>query len=573
MRLKASIFRYALGVLAFLAPLAALVTLMPALINAEPVKQRLLLELQEWTGGEVALAGPVAIESFGSLSIRARGVSFRGARQMPNLKEIEAGQIVARISWVSLFSGKLEFDKIKIQDARIILDAIDHAKAEDAIRLLLAAPRRTPFRDFVLSASRIELIGKDGVRDQLEIDNLVADLDRARRRVLLQADLAWQGERISLKGRATTKHGAPDINAFGSFRFVVSGSGRLAERLGSPFDSLIQGNTTLAASFELAGQRLELRDVELESGLGRASGGLTVTATANGPSIEGSLALSEIDFDRVWPSNTFDDATLAMLFGAHSVDLRVSAGRIKWHGLTTGGAAFTLVGKAGRLASEIADLDLMGGSLLGHAEAEFADGLLRARTRLTAENLEAAQLVALGLNGEWLTGLADFNLEAETEGRAPGELQKNMRAKIQASFPEGGRMRFDPIHLAGSLSAQGLEGWDGVDLSWRDFADLRFEMSLGGEHLRFIELTLTTEAGAVKGQGDVDLGARDLDWRLDVAPAAAGNLVQDAGTTPDLGLSITGSWERPSIRLGRRSSRADRSGKPQSGIAAADGQF
>jgi uncharacterized protein involved in outer membrane biogenesis len=93
MRLKASFVRFALAVLAFLAPLAVLFTLMPAIINAEPVKKRLLQELREWTGSEVALAGPVAIESFVSLSLKARDIAFDGAKMLPSLKRIEARQL------------------------------------------------------------------------------------------------------------------------------------------------------------------------------------------------------------------------------------------------------------------------------------------------------------------------------------------------------------------------------------------------------------------------------------------------------------------------------------------------
>jgi hypothetical protein len=573
MRLKASFFRFALAVLAFLAPLAVLFTLMPAIINAEPVKKRLLKELREWTGSEVTLAGPVAIESFGSLSLRAHDIAFDGAKMLPSLKRIEAGQLVARLSWASLFSGKLEFDKIKVYDARIVTEPLDRAGLEHAVRLVLTGSKRSSFSDFVLSAAKIEMLAAGGhASEMIELGYLSADLDRPRRRVSLKGEFGWRGEAIDFRMKARAKPGAGDIAALGSFRLGLSGNGAAARELGAPFASLIQGATHLSGEFDVTSQRLELRETEFQSGLGRATGDLAVSRTPNGPQIEGSLAVAELDLNRLWRDDA-DAKLLSTLFGAESVDLRFSADRIRWRGLTTGAAAFTLTGKAGRLVSEIAHLDLLGGSLLGHAEAEFADGLTRVRTRLTAENLEVAQLMALGQSGEWLTGLADLNLEAETEGRGPEELGKNARAKIHASLPEGGRMRFDPVKLAGSLSAQGLEGWEAVDLSWRDFADLRFEMTLGDEHLRFIELMLTTEAGAVKGRGEVDLDTRDVDWRLDVQPAASEAVARGTEAPSDLGLSITGTLERPSIRPGRRSGRADGSGEVSAETPAASGSL
>jgi hypothetical protein len=443
------------------------------------------------------------------------------------------------------------------------MERLDRAGLEQAVRLVLTGPKRSSFSDFVLSAAKIELLAGDGrASEMIDLGHLSADLDRRRRRVSLKGELGWRGEAIDFRVKASAKPGGGDIAALGSFRLGLSGNGAAARELGAPFASLILGATHLSGEFDFSGQRLELRDTEFQSGLGRATGELAVSRTPNGPRIEGSLAVAELDLDRLWRDEAVDAKLLPTLFGADSVDLRLSADRTRWRGLTTGAAAFTLTGKAGRLASEIAHLDLLGGSLLGHVEAEFADGLTRARTRLTAQNLEVAQLTALGLSGgEWLTGFADLNLEAETEGRAPEQLRKNIRAKIRASLPEGGRMRFDPVKLAGSLSAQGLEGWDAVDLSWRDFADLRFEMTLSDEHLRFIELMLTTEAGAVKGRGEVDLGTRDLDWRLDVLPPASGAAARETEVPSDLGLSITGTLERPSIRPGRRSGRADGSGK------------
>jgi uncharacterized protein involved in outer membrane biogenesis len=565
MRLKALFFRFALGVSAFLLPIMVFAALVPSLINAEPVKKRFLQELRSSTGGEVELAGPVSIESFFSLSINAENVRFKGMKGIASFQDLSAAQIVARISWIDLLAGKLEFDKIKIQGAALAVNKMDRGQIGEALATALGAPARLAFTDLVVSDCRVTIYDAGQVAEAFDIQTVSVDLRRSAREIRAKGQLSLDGDELSAKVTVRTLR-AKDrkLSAEGKFQFAAKNSGSLSGLLGLPPHNILAGPASWSGAFEFSGDRLSLRDMTLASGLADASGDLTVLTTPGGQRVEGSLAMSELDLSRIWSASTGErhdaaltETLLTRIFDAETLDLRLSADRVRLKGLTTGAAAFTLTGDRGRLSSEIAHLDLLGGSMLGQADAEFRSGRLRAKARLTSENIGAAQLIALGFAEEWVTGELEADLEAETQGVNFDELRTAMRANLRVSFPEGGRMRLDPAQLARLAASETVEGWDRADLTWRSFSDLRFTVSLGDQRLRCSDLMLTSEAGTVKGAGEIDLAQGGLNWRLDISPAESAGIGQDGGkNNTDTGLSITGSWSRPAFRTDLQSNRA-----------------
>jgi AsmA protein len=584
MRLKVPFYRFLLGAVCFLLPLVVFAALLPTLINADPVKKRFMQELKSWTGAGVRIVGPVAIESFFSLSLNAENVEFRGLRRLPNLKGVKAGRIVARIAWTDLLWGKLDFDKIKIYDATVQMTGMGDEDAADALIAMLTAPYETPFEVFLLSNSRVEIEGGGRAPRQLDVRSLVVDLDQSDQRIELRGRFGWDGEQVELQlvtyafpvspgavsrplrfdlssrllnasfdGRVTSS-GAWSAN--GQASVSTPDAEALSEWLGRRVAAGIAGAVRIAGALDVSEERVHLRSGTVSAGTAEATGEIAVLLTREAPHLEGSIAFDRLDlgafrfFSRAGASAArFDQTALARYLHDATIDLRISAKAMLWDRLTTGAAAFTLSGRTGALSAEIAQLDLLGGSMLGQVDADLRGDLPRVSARITAENIDSAQAMMILSQKDWLAGRADTNIEARAEGRTAEEFLKSGTMDARIAFPEGGQIRLDIARLAKSASVQGQDGWDKVDFSWADFSNLRFKLGLKDERLHWRNLYLQAAEGNVRGTGDIDFTERNLDWQLIVRPTAG-------GAAPDASLSIKGPWMRPVIRLGRHSGSA-----------------
>jgi hypothetical protein len=299
--------------------------------------------------------------------------------------------------------------------------------------------------------------------------------------------------------------------------------------------------------------RLSLHSAKITYDEKALSADLTLKLDKIKPHLEGSLAFMELDLKRALGKTPL--TTVQNVVNLIETDLRLSTNTLSWDTFKTGTAAFTLNSKGGHITAEIADLEFLDGAVRGHLRLILTDTLPRMQMRLTAENINAAEFLALLHQGDWLTGQANADIEANLHWGSQGIL-KGSTADIKVDFPEGGQIRLDIPRLAKS-AASVLNGWDGVDYAHAVFQELRFLLTLRNGQLRYRNLELVASDTLVNGSGAVDLFKQTLDLRFNVSP-----LGESAPSKQDTSsnLSITGGWFHPTIRT-RSIVRASKTGK------------
>jgi uncharacterized protein involved in outer membrane biogenesis len=593
MRLKVSFYGFALALIGFLAPLVVFAAFLPSLINAEPVKMRFVEELKSWTGAEVELAGPVAIESFFSLSLKAENVVFKAFGKAPTLRDVEAAQIVARISWIDLLSGNLDFDDVKIDNAVFNLGPTSKEAIADTLRSLLAGSYRTPFAAVVIANGKINIAGDEHAEaSEARISDLIVNVRDSDGGINVNGRVTWRSEKVELDIKskaimpAEERQSVPlkvdvasqhltgrfegELNAGkdgainGQIEVSTTNPSALSEWLGWGISFDLADPIRISAKVDMSGKSIHLQSGTFSAAGEEASGDLNI-ALAGSPRLEGALAFDSLDIANFWDGgskrlhDSAVEAPFARFWGRQNLDLRISATEARWRTLALGTAAFTLTGQDGEMISEIARLDFFGGSIFGHLEADFRDASPRIKGRVTAKEIDAAKLAALALQDGGLTGRVDANIEFQAEGWTASQLGESFKAQVRADFPEGGQMQLDLLQLAQSASAEGQDGWNNSALSWWAFDDLRFKLSLDKDRLRFADLILRSANDEVRGAGEIDLQERHLDWRLKIdsdqnkgGPGAQTNQER----RPEASLFIRGPWAKPSIRLSPLPSRA-----------------
>jgi AsmA protein len=579
MRLKVPFLRYALAGVAFLLPSIVFAAVLPFLVNAQPVRAKLLRELGAWTGADVKLAGAISVKDFFSLSVEARDLEIRGFRGLPSIESMKAEKIVARIAWFNLLSGRFDFDKIKISGAIFRMRASGLREAGMLAADLLSSRRETPFDAMLLDDSLIALrAGDRKPYRRLEVKNLVARTANAGRRLITSASLAWKGQPFRLTARTIFGTGRSPLRmelasglmagafdgeaalgsgeAEGAFSLVAPDLAKAADWLELGVDPGALGqNASLSGGLAVSPEEITLTSAEIALAGQTAQTALTLKRGGAMPRLEGVLAFDRLDLTGMFTGearpaggSTVPPTPVERLI---ETDLRISAKTLAWNGREAGAAALVVTSTPERLSVDIAELMFLGGEVRGHVALDSVGRARRAVARLSAEGVDAAEFLGMADQRGWLGGKADVKVEAEAAWDDPSKIDDMLTARARVNFPEGGQIHFDVPKLVRPALSPG-SGWSGVDFANAVFERLRFDVSFGQGQISFANVMLSAPGFNVNGRGEIDLTAKSLDWGLTLLPrngereSAAADA--SAETASGSRLSIKGPWAAPIIR-------------------------
>ncbi len=595
MRFKVPFLRYALAGIAFLLPSVALTAVLPFLINAQPIRAKLVREIGSWTGGEVKLAGSVSVQDFFSLSVEAQDVEIGRFKAVPSIEGMKAESIVARIAWFNLLSGNFNFDKVRVQGAVVDVRANGPSDATRLLADLASGSQGAPFDAFVMEDSTIVLHSSDGKAERpLRVTNAIVRTAKSGSRLITSAGIVWKDRRANLATRSFRSMTASRM----PFRVSISsdlldasfdGDAVLASRpdaegvlkfrspdLAAAADWLevdigpaaVAHAMSASGDFTMAQEQATLTSAEISFAGQTAQAALTLKPGNKAPRLEGVLAFEHFDAMPLLAGRqngaAKPQATAPFRIPIES-DLRVSAKTLTWNGIQAGPAALVVTSKPERLTAEIAELGFLGGEMRGHIALDMTGPLPRATARLTGESLDAAGFLSLTKQRDWLSGEADVNVEAEATFDDPGQLFDRVVAHARVNFPEGGQMRLDIPRLATSALGES-SGWNELDLTSAAFDRLRFDMTLQDGQISFGNVVLAAAGRQLSGRGEIDLAGRSLDWQFNFLPA--GEPARDGRSARGTGASAAGShvlikgpWASPTIR---------RDGSPSSMLPGGD---
>lgn len=581
MRLKVPFFGYVLAVIGFVLPSVIFAAFLPSLMNTQPVKDRLLSELNEWSGGQVKIAGKVTVESFFSLSLRVEDVTIEKLKSLPRLKGLHAREIIARIAWFDLLRGNLDFDKLKIDKATIKAQFSNPHNMAGNLLSALSEPHKSPFAVLLLTDAVIAL--RDNPRQpyrKVQVESAIARVDPDSGHIEANGNIRWSGERVEFD--VQTQLAADNASSrvplqlkidsaifAGEFDGTVAISApwwaegqistqtrdfaALAEWLDWTIPGISAPSIGIEGAITLSERRLNLESAAISMGPQSATGNLSLALARHVPHLQGSLAFDAINLDGIQAhfkdrgKDTHPARTVAELLSRQvDLDLLISAGRLSIEGLQTGRAAFALNSRAGRVFADIAELALFDGSVRGHVELGVNERPVLLRARLSGDDLRAAELLRWANHQDWISGRANANaiLAAEWDDQAQNFTLTSADARI--GFPDGGRIKINIPQLAGIEASTNVDGWQRAVAGDAEFDALRFKLTLNDKMLNCANLEMVNSDNFISGDGQIDLAKELLDWRFIVAPVANVSLPVKAANKS--GISVQGSWANPVIR-------------------------
>jgi hypothetical protein len=579
MRLKVPFLGYLLAFFGLLLPSAILVALLPSLIDAQTARERLIAQLTEWTGGRVDAIETAFTDSYFEMSVVLKDVTITQLTTLPTVSSIRAQEIEARVSSLDLIFGKLNYKKIKISGATINVDAGNPREATFSILAMLSGPRENPFDAFVLRDSVVVMREEPGKPSRsVHVDSAHATVEKPSGAVAVAGSLEWDSEilnftvargptapqearvplMLQLDGRlfAAKFDGEAVLSAnwqaAGSVSLETVDATRFYAWLGFGARPVATDSLAIMGTLDATPERVNLQPAEFSLGGQAAVGTLTAKLTGAAPRLEGKLVFGNLDLDRLVDYEK-GAVRLLPLADTSDVDFRVSADSLKWQGVRTGNAAFTVSAQLQQLTVEIAELDFMDGALRGQLEVDPAEKPLRVRTRLIANGMNVTSLLALWQPGASLSGKADADISADLRW-ADGKILDASTGHARLSFPDGGRIGLNFLSLADSVTTGSIDGWGAANVGSTSFDDMRLVLALENGRVRWDNLELKAGSELVTGAGSVHLSQGIVDAQLVVIPERTERGEDEdtaAATSPAehrIGLSITGAWLHPLIR-------------------------
>lgn len=605
MRFKVLFYRFLFAITGFLLPLVFLAGAAPYVINAAPVKERLMEELRSWTGSKVELKGPVAIESFFSLSLNAQHVEFNAFKRLPQLKSLKAEEIVARIAWMDLLAGRLDFDKIKINRSEIDVRALGQEDHLTVAETLLAMSRDAQFDAFILQDSEILveqaelqtvqkhyldylLIRLAPSSQVIEVSSTIGNLQQISIQAKIRAGVSEKAGAtppldlrlnldssyadVSFQGTAKIDE---DWHALGNVSISLQDPSQLGKWLDQPYYDSLRLPVSLSGKANVTKSRIIFDEARFSIAEQNATGEFDLILNGTDPRLLGSAAFETFDLAPFIKSDAVREQTalidpdiLKKVMTDMRLDLRLSAENIRFQDIETGKTAFTLLGQNGHFSTEIANMDILGGGVFGHAELYVTGGEPRLKARLTGENLDMNQLQTIADAIPRLSGKINGNIEASASGADIAGMLSNAIISGKASISSGGQIKLDLNRLSSMKLGEELQGWDGIDNTWSDFEILRFAFIHEGGICKLSNIAMVRTDGDIEADGIINAKERKLDLRLTFSPVTSAGAISAPQAASLPVLSIYGPWKAPILRS---VSKANRAATDASGLHGASG--
>lgn len=300
--------------------------------------------------------------------------------------------------------------------------------------------------------------------------------------------------------------------------------------------------------------RVFARDAQFRAGGVRLSGALDLVPGADRPRLTGQLSGDVLDLrsagapaqsgqrgqggqaDRTggWSRAPIDAGALALL----DADITLALAGLRTDLTTLGRTRLGVTIDRARAVFDLRDVAAFGGQVAGEFVMNNRSGL-SVGGNLRARGVDLLPLLTELADYRRLQGLANADLQFLGVGNTMHDIMNSLRGEGAIALSQGEIIGFD---LAGMLR--------NLDMSYMGEGNRTVYQSINGNFtitdgvLRNDDLRLEASRVSVTGQGQVGLGARNLDYRI--VPAA---LQRDGSEVLRVPLMITGPWDGPRFRL------------------------
>ena len=567
----------------------------------------LVVGMAPWTVSRGALRDSISaqIRSAAGVYVFPRGEAHLSLLPRPRVKlddlamvdangalVVEAASMSGDIRLLPLLAGRLEVAEIALTEPHIVID-VDRAPLTTAGAAVRAAeaPQNGAEADKTTSARLGVLALMNGTITLRRGGEAIATAERINARLdwrtvgapaALTADLDWRGKRqqfvlwisqpvallrgglspVTLEARnadtTLTMTGKGNIAVKprfdGHLQLATTAAADLAGSFGLKVGlPAVMDNTSLDGDLVVTPSSVAITNLRLVTGEETFEGTLALQSVLGSrPLLTGTLATQAVSLQPYLgtspPLMTADGRLSAQPFDATTragpdLDIRLSAGKLRYGRLQASDAALSLMATDGRFEVSIADASAYGGTLKARAvvAAGASGGPADLQATIAMRGVDWGA-VDRDLSGQGrLTGTADLSASLQASGDSMQRMARSLSGQARIDLRNGDLGGLDVPGTLARLDKRPLAA--AVDLgSGRtrfDSAQLPFEISNGNAVVADGEILAPDFAMALAGSVQIPEGQTAMTATVRPANAAA----DTAGFVFD----VAGPWNRPSF--------------------------
>ena len=327
--------------------------------------------------------------------------------------------------------------------------------------------------------------------------SLKGSLVYAKRKVGFDVDLdpldrVLSGERFAVKAAVDSQLAKASYVGFvqqdpvpgldGAFSADIASVGKLASWLGQPLakGQKDPGPLNVNAVFKADGEKVALESATLDGKALRASASGSYDGSAGYPKVVLNVESGVLDLDRYLPPPAKGKAAKPAAAGTGGggnplaalpntpldlsalkkgeADINFDVGGVKVSGLEVGPVKMVTKLAGGKLAADLSELGLYGGSVKGKVNLDASGDALGVVTDVAISNVAAGKLLAAALAGPPpLGGIANGTIKATTSGKSPRSLVQGLQGKFDIKL-DGVDIPDTPISkLSAALDLPGVD--------------------------------------------------------------------------------------------------------------------
>lgn len=282
----------------------------------------------------------------------------------------------------------------------------------------------------------------------------------------------------------------------------------------------------------------------------QATGALTLNHGPKRLSIDGTLAVEELDLGRYWLSRPQPDpvgtpTAQTPFLAMFDADLRLSAAKIWTPVIEMGRGAITIALTDGRLQADLAGIEIEDGTADGQLKLDVNQPTPKAALKFKIRGVDAGRLLAASLKPNSLLGRTNVTFDGTAEGRSLPEAVTTLAGRGQFELAEPGRIGLDLSALIYAARGTTTVGWSaaGKGNTALDALTGRFRVLNGAVTVEALQAR--TANTTIMSAGRLDVPGRLMEMSIVWGSATQGEAPVNAQDV----LVLRGTWDNPSISL------------------------
>lgn len=560
---------------AIIALLIIVAIAVPFLIPANAIRDKVVAEVKQATGRDLAINGPVSVSVLPTLRVSAKDVSlsnapWAGPQPMIRLSGLDVG-----LKLLPLLSGKIAVDKFVLQNPQIDLqtDKQGHgnwqfisAKPEGHPSTRQALPPIVHAEMRIDNGRLVYTSGTSGQSQTIDEVNLTARLADMDAPLTAEGSARWRGQRIDLafsaaKARDLLQGSGSPVKltaAANALNLAFQGSASMAGETKAEGDADLSvpsvrnliawaaepppelppnglGRLELKGHLATTGHHTAVDEMQFSMDAIKAAGNLALDTGGPRPALSGRLDFDRLDLNPYLPAEPSGGGPTAHPPGGWSdtpldvsalksadLDMSLSAASIAFRQIAIGKTAATVKLQNGRLDLGLQQVAIDQGTAHGRVAIDAASQPVAADVDLTLAKLEVEQLIKALAGKDFLTGIGGGQVKLTSRGNSERALVAGLNGSGRVSVTNG---TIKGIDLASLITTAATSSGGAANAGATEFSDLSATFTVSDGIARNNDLTLATPLLHATGAGTVDLPHKSLDYRI-VPQTASGALTK-----------------------------------------------